>query len=308
MSTGHPITPAAGKSRGVLWLLVLGVPLLLLVAWWPAPSKPRPALPHPNGYDYFKKAGAALTGMWTNASHKTLTAPELQAILSANRVSLDLLREGLRHKSHTHLDYDATYVERVMTNLSNLRQTGRLLIGEGWLAELEAKPLAALESYHDAMRLGQEGTRGGVVIERLVGVETEQFALTELRRIIVSASVSELRRSLEVLQGMDSSHDLPVVNLESEAEWARRSFPVWQRLISQFHPALRKPQRDSQDSFTNKVNGLQFTRRRAIVEAAARLFELEKGRPAKSHTDLVPAYLPAMPSDPVTGQKLTYPF
>jgi hypothetical protein len=42
------------------------------------------------------------------------------------------------------------------------------------------------------------------------------------------------------------------------------------------------------------------------VDLAARAYELERGTPPKSFADLVPAYLKAVPHDPLTGTNLAY--
>ena len=293
----------------MLWLAALGVPLLLLLAWWPS-GKPklRPVLPNPNGYDYFVKAGGSLSGLWTNASHRSASAADLQAYLSANHASLELVREGLRHRSHTHMDYGPSYFERAMTNLITFKHLGRLLVGEGWLAELEGKPGAALDSYLDAVRLGQEASRGGLITERLLGLALEQMAFTELQPLIPKLDAQEARLALERLQQLDASHDAPVVNLAAEESWTGGAVSPWHRLVATLHPTLRKSVRDVRTSFAQKVDALQATRRRAIVEAAARVFELEKSRRPTGYADLVPAYLPAAPLDPTTGKEIAHPF
>lgn len=301
--------PNPAKSRAVLWLAGLGVPLLLLLAWWPSGKpKTRPALPNPNGYDYLVKAGASLGGIWTNLTHHTLTAIELQASLAANQRSLELVREGLRHTSHTHTDYNVTYIERMMTNNANFKQMARLFAGEGFLAELEGKPNIALEAYADGMRFGQECGRGGIIIERLVSVAVESHSLKELRPLVAKLGVAELRRALEQLQQLDTTHDAAHVNLASEAEWVSKIATPWERLMLAVHPAVQRGAREARESLTQKVDALQATRRRAIVEAAARLFELEKGRRPTGYADLVPAYLKAIPLDPTTGKEIVHPF
>jgi hypothetical protein len=299
----------SARAHRLLWVgLLVGVPALLLLAWWPAPPKPRPALPSPNGYDYFVKAGAALTPLWTNLTVQELTAFELQGYVSANQASLDLVREGLRHQSHTHVDYDATYLQRMLTNAANFKQLARLFAGEGHLAELEGKPVAALEAYYDGMRFGQACGRGGVFIERLVGVAVEMHIFKELRTLTATLDVSDLRRALEQLQRLDDSHESAKSNLDSESIWVKQTTPMWSLLLANIHPGMRKGVREVRESLIQKVDALQTARRHAIVEAAARLFEFEQGRRAKSYADLVPAYLPAAPLDPATGKALAHPF
>lgn len=292
------------------WLLALGVPLLLLVAWWPAPPKPRPALPNPNGYDYFVKAGEALAGMWTNSALSAVPVPDLQVFLSANQKSLELVREGLRHRSLSPVSvtYDSATSRKILDQLGSIKRLGVLLAGEGRLAELNGNPEGAVDGYVEAMRFGQECSRGGVMVERLTGRAIEHIALTELRRAILSLNAKDVRRGLADLQKLDASHDLPSVNLGAEAEWVQLTFSAWERFMSQVHPRLRKDLREVHEKFTDGVNAFQAARRRAIVEAAARLFELEKGRRPTGYADLVPAYLKAIPLDPATGKEIAHPF
>jgi hypothetical protein len=46
--------------------------------------------------------------------------------------------------------------------------------------------------------------------------------------------------------------------------------------------------------------------RRLSVELAARAYELEKGHPPSSLSDLVPDYLTAIPQDPLTGTNMVF--
>jgi hypothetical protein len=43
-----------------------------------------------------------------------------------------------------------------------------------------------------------------------------------------------------------------------------------------------------------------------MLDLAARAFELDKGHPPASASDLVPEYLKAVPQDPVTGTNMVY--
>lgn len=309
MSTVEPARPTTAKGRLVLWLLALGVPLLLLLAWWPS-GKPttRPTLPNPNGYDLFLQAAAGFSASWTNASLRTMPMEDLRALVATNAPLLDLVREGLTQRCHTHVDFDAGFIGRMNASLGPLKRIGVTLNAEGLLAELEARPTAALRSHLDSLRFGQESSRGGLIIERLVGIANEQIGLTHLRPLIPVLNTADCKLCVEELVALDRRHDPPSVNLASEDEWIQGAFPLGQRLATRFHPTLVKGQREVRTSFIEKVNRLQAERRRAIVEAAARLFELEKGRRPTSYADLVPAYLKAAPLDPVTGKEIAHPF
>jgi len=312
MSESPPSQPSSTKSRLVLWLVGLGVPMLLLLAWWPSGKpKARPVLPNPNGYDYFVKAASnSPAGMWTNKSLSAVPEGDLRGFLAMNEASLNLLREGLRFPSvsHRYMDFDPSHKLRLGEDLGPTKRVGVLLAGAGRLAELEGTNSAALEGYVSAMRYGQEVSRRGVMIERLVGISVENLALAQVRSLLPQMMIADARHALEQLHKLDASHDGPMVNLAAEAEWVRQSFSAWHRLMSNLHPRLRKDLREMHENFATKVNDLQAARRRAIVETAARLFELDMGRRPTGYADLVPAYFKAIPLDPTTGKEIAHPF
>jgi hypothetical protein len=52
----------------------------------------------------------------------------------------------------------------------------------------------------------------------------------------------------------------------------------------------------------------QYDRRAAAVDLAARLYEIDRGRTPARMEDLVPAYLPRVPIDPLSGMPMTRAF
>lgn len=312
MSETEPPPSKSGKGRIVLWLATVGVPLLLLVAWWPSGEpKSRPALPNPNGYDVFLKASAQFSASWTNwtsTSLRSLPITDLRDLVLTNMAALDLVREGLGQGCHTHVDYDAGFIGRMNASLGSIKRLGVTLTAEGLLAELESKPAVALRSYLDSLRFGQESSRGGLIIERLVGIANEQIGLDHLRPLILVLNAEECRACLTELLNLDGRHDPSAVNVASEDEWIRQTADLGQRFTLWTQPTMWKEMRETRAKFAGRLDRHQADRRRAIVEAAARLFELEKGRRPTGYADLVPAYLPAAPLDPTTGKEIAHPF
>lgn len=315
MSEAESPPPNPAKGRIVLWLAGLAVPLLLLLAWWPSgKSKIRPALPNPNGYDSFVKLAGQLQGIpaigpcWTNATWRVIPTADLRAFVTTNSGLLELVREGLRLPCHSPTDYDESYQMRYEHVLGGCKRLGHCLVGEGYLAEVDGRPADALLSYLDCQRLGQESSRGALIFDRSTGLVIEHLGLNYLRPLIPSLDAANARNCLNGLKVLDNTHDAPSVTFASEDEWISKAFPLDQRVALRIHPMMRKDNRDWRDKFSNKVGLLQAERRRAIVEAAARLFELEKGRRPAGYADLVPAYLKAIPLDPTTGKEIAHPF
>ena len=72
--------------------------------------------------------------------------------------------------------------------------------------------------------------------------------------------------------------------------------------ISGVGDKLREP---ADKAVIQAMNGVATTRRREIVGLAEHLYFLERKADPKSPDDLVPAYLPSIPVNPVSGRPIT---
>jgi hypothetical protein len=70
---------------------------------------------------------------------------------------------------------------------------------------------------------------------------------------------------------------------------------------------MHKQLSDSINKAEIKFYDQQRKTRVLAVQFAARAYELDRGKPPTSITDLVPAYLKAIPKDPTTGKDMVYP-
>src|ERR1035437_9481334 len=135
--------------------LAAGAVLVVLLASTIGRSPARPALANPNGYDDFIKAGEAVLGDvsdWPVLDHDSL-----RDLVSTNAEPLRLLRLGLTRQCVMPTD-------SALTNNYNLligmRRLAELLAAEGRLKEMENRPAEAAPSYVDALRYGNEMSRG----------------------------------------------------------------------------------------------------------------------------------------------------
>mgnify|MGYP003346677364 CR=1 FL=1 len=167
------------------------------------------------------------------------------------------------------MDMDADHKLRLGEDFGPVKRVGVLLVGAGRLAELEGTNSAAVDGYVTAMCYGQEMSRGGVVMERLVGVTVEHVALMQMQSLLPKLAVADARHAVEQLRKLDARHDAPEVNLAADAEWQLQAFPMWQRCLWTALPFFRKLSRQSRENFLNEADSLQTTRRRVIVEAHA---------------------------------------
>jgi hypothetical protein len=158
-------------------------------------------LPNPNGYDDFLKAAALLTGDIGNAS--TLDHDDLRALVSTNAESLRLLRLGLTRDCSVPTDSAMTNISGVLGDLAHLKSLVRLLSEEGRLAEMETRYADAAHSYLDAISFGNEISRGGFIIHRLVGIACEAIGDTPLGKLAPKLTSGEARPVIAELEKID---------------------------------------------------------------------------------------------------------
>ena len=75
-----------------------------------------------------------------------------------------------------------------MNQLAGLKRLVQLLAAEGRLREMDNRLADAAQSYVDAIRFGNEMSRGGFVINRLVGIACEAIGYTPLADLCRSST------------------------------------------------------------------------------------------------------------------------
>ena len=184
--------------KRLLFLLGGGVIILCLAAggfwYWinipPQIKIPTPVMPHPNGYDYFVRAGAAYVGDSKGVDESTAAsisdkpkkyplAPK-EAWLKKNAKALHLLREGLKypalHPSVRSGNFDLKY--------GQLRDLARALAVESHARATRGDWNGAVKSVLDGYHFGNEIARGGNLITGLMSVAIRAISLRELGNLI----------------------------------------------------------------------------------------------------------------------------
>jgi hypothetical protein len=288
------------KTRQLLVALVAIAILfsLVLLALTLSNTPPRPALPAPNGYDDFVKAGQALAGSGWNLPD--LDHDRLRALLSTNAEALRLLRVGLTRQCSVPADSIVTNFARMLDDLRNLRRLAGLLVKEGQLREMENRPADAALCYVQAVQLGNEASRGGVIENRTTGLFCEGWGCVPLAKLVPSLDGDQARPVLEGLLRIENSrvtwdevwrNDRRLVR----HDFARATGPiawlegVWGlRQLEQFH----------QESLA-AVSLL-------ATELALRCYRSDQNKAPARLDELVPNYLTRVPQDPFGAKPLIY--
>ena len=276
---------------------VIIVLMVALGAFEPAPPKP---MPNPNGYDDFVKAGKMLK--LTTNDFSTMTEVELAALVATNAPALKLLRIGLSRECRVPNDYSTNYEDRLIAELSSIKELALNLRAEGKLAEMQNRTNDMLRSYLDAVTLGERGSLGGTMISKLVGIRCESIGRSGLQPLVESLNSQQCHLVAKTLEVLDEI-ELPAADvLSEETAFMNKILGTFGHKL--FALAAYKLQQESKSKFLAKYQKNQLARRQMMIDFAARAYQLDKGKPPAAISDLVPDYLKALPKDPVTGSNL----
>jgi len=264
------------------------------------------ALPNPNGYDDFLAAHAKITGIVGLFAANSYD--ELRVLVSTNAEALQLLRMGLSRKCAFPLAVAMTNYIVVVNDLPKIKSLAQLLAAEGRLAELEKRPGDAARSYVDCIRLGNKSSRGGFLINRLVGVACEAIGCTALARVTPSLSCEQARPIITQLQELDASAVTWQEVMRNENVFARHEIwagpnPImWvNRLVSHWIFGRKARERGELRHYITLAHVRLLT-----IELALRCYNSQKGRAPAQLNDLVPTFLSQIPVDPFSGQPPIY--
>ena len=261
---------------------------------------PEAPLPSPNGYDDFVKAATIVSR--NSFDWNSLSGEALHQLVATNEPALSLIRTGLTKESRM-----APYILAGTNNSHMSEMALQKLIAHAFCA---ASRLALTEGHTndaailalDCIRYSHESTRGGVIIDGLVGVAIQANGLARLEEALPGLDAETSRKVTTGLENLAGKRESPENIFTREAEWARRGrfghAGILTQLIQSFR--YRKLLAKAKQKFEKGVTDLQRTK----LRAAAHAYELEHAKPPASARELVPQYLKSIPLDPATGKEL----
>jgi len=295
--------------------LLIGVPVaavLILIGWLVfdelhrAPLPP-PPVPNPNGYDDFVKAGQMVTGNF--ASSEQFSETKLRALLTKYAEAIALGKLGLTRECRIPIQYSATYYQSHIADAVSMRHLAQALCGEGNLAEMENRPSDAFKSYLDCIRLGNQSARGGLLLDKMIGLAIEGFGSRSIQKMTNQVSLPDCREAIQTLEALEINTESADDILKRTKVWSSQTYSwiAYSRMtISRMiqDKTLRLP--SPTPNLKNIIQSRENVRRKLLVDIAARAYELEKGERPKTINDLVPNYLKTIPFDPFTGTNMVY--
>ena len=194
------------------------------------------------------------------------------------------------------LTYDPNFYRSWLPHLTGLKTLIGLLAEEGKLANHDGRTTDAVQSYLDTIRFGQEISRGGLVVEKLVGIACERIALLGLELLAPKLMREESRKLSKALEEIDRKREPWDAVLARYKTFTRRtsSLPhlVWSQMF------LQKVVRESNQRFERQAKSAEARLRLLMTDLAIRQFQSERGVYPNRLAELVPQFLKALPRDP----------
>ena len=291
------------KSRTKLVVaFVAGVLVLALAVHFTRGEPVIAHLPKPNGYDDFIQASQEVHG--TPADFGALDHDALREAIATNAEPLRRLRLGLTLPRC--LPMDAGLTNGGLTQqLGQMKQLVRLLVAEGRLHELENQPGKAARSYADAIRFGNEMSRGGYLIIRLVGISCEASGYTALSKLVPRLGPEESRSIISDLEKVDAGRVT-----WAEVRRDERAFCVRHHGGMLMHPVLWTvgwwQSREAIGKTEMRHKTVMAHERLLIAELALRVYQAEQGHPPARLEELAGKYFSEAPQDPFGTQPMVY--
>jgi hypothetical protein len=299
------------KSKlGPTILLVGCAALLALLMFLFLPRRSHfPSLPTPNGYDVLVTEAAKIVRSSTGT--KDMSSNQLAAVVVTNEAVVRAVREALNLPSILPVELTEKWVSSPhLQNRINLKAVASALDAEATLCRLRGDSTNSLSLYIDQIRLGHAMMSGGVLIDYMVGSAVEAWGSSRITNLLSNLTADDCRRAAGLLSELDNNRDSFEAFTARELEWQRNAYSAFHR----FKLGFRKYVLRDSDPFGDmagdpevvyKRRGLEF--RRLLLKLATRAYQLENGHNPSTASELVPAYLKAIPLNPETGTPLQLP-
>jgi len=295
------------NNRATLWLIAASLLAIVIIAALvlsgSAPAPAPAALPNPNGYVAFLEAAADVQK--NTSDFPQMNQDALRTLVEGNTNALQMARSGFAERAQVPVEYSLPYLQKRLPELAGLKLLAQAFLAEGKLAEMDHRPCDAAKSYLDAIHLGIECRRGGVLIDGLVGIAVESMGTSQLQTLAATIDGKCCRELAHELETLDANQPTWEQTLEQEHYWSRRTFPGLQYRLAEL--MAWNSTRGAKAKAQQRFKTAQTKMRRLLITLAARAYELENTHRPASLSDLVPTYLKAIPQDPSTGTNFPYP-
>jgi hypothetical protein len=213
---------------------------------------PNAKMPSPNAFDYYVDAGnmvnqekaisfAAMNPkFWKKPTsqpdplYKIYTLKEKEALLTGNSAALARMRQGFAYEFR---NPPIRSIDTGLPYLAKFRALGRLLQLEGQVKAAHGDWNGAMDSYLDALKLGEDEPRGGNIIEMRVGNVIGAFGRQDAWEAIDHLTADQAKAKTIRLEDI-MSHHVQCWEVLQEEKWMTQAVivemmnkPDWHRVL-----------------------------------------------------------------------------
>lgn len=259
-------TSAWTPVKTVLAVIACFVAILALVVYgrWQAVNAmphidiPMPKMPAHNAFDDFQQAGNAVVDdrkIGDAISRQPRLAPtysltDKEALVQENAEALKTLREGF---AYPYVNPPARSFSALFPYYAKFRGLARLLALEGQTKAGRGDWSGAVNSWLDAVQMGEMIPRGSVLIGDLVGIACQAIGRAQIWKAIDHLDATQARQAARRLQTI-MGHHLPFAAVLQEEKWCGQASLIeifrhqdWQKEFQQAIGGNNNPQNGNLD-------------------------------------------------------------
>jgi hypothetical protein len=223
---------SGGNSVGRMVLISLALILLMGVGlvglWWTAAMRtptvmiPNPILPKPNAFDFYvaasnaimndKQVGDAASGKYATVSY---SLAQQEKLVQQNMGAINTLHQGF---AYPYLNPACRSIEEPLPYYAKFRGMARLLMLRGQVQTAQGDWSGAMDSYLDAMRLGEDIPHGSMLIGTLAGRACQAIGRSRVWNTVEHLNAVQSRAALNRLSSL-LERDLPYADAVQEDKW-----------------------------------------------------------------------------------------
>ncbi len=280
-------------------IIVLAL-LLHALDWAARRGNSLPPVPNPNSYeDLLAIAGEVKL---PEGDLIDLGNARIRELALTNSAPLGKLRAVLDAKGAVPLKTERGWSDKHTQELKNVKRLAVALGLQSRAHLLEGRTNDALRCHLEMVLLGQFIPHGGLLPDAVTGLALETLGAASMRGDLPMMDAKACRDFAKELETAEQRREPSSCIWDTEKRWAASTFGMSGRLV---RLVLRVDDAKRRAELTKRSDQVIRRTRRLTLILAARAFELETGKPPAKPADLVPAYLSAVPVDPVAGAPFT---
>jgi hypothetical protein len=291
----------------ILGVGLVGLVLAFLLIRGASPLR-EPPPPDPNGYADLIRAGHSVAGPvpGPRGDYQAANADELRKWVEANGDALALAQVGLKRECRVTLPVTPQELQAHLRRSSDLRQLCRLLGAAAQLAEIEGQQPEMIRIGLDVIKVAQQGTRGGLVVDVMAGFACESIGQHLIAKTRDKLTDQDCRTLVTALEMIDANREPIDLVVRRDRALFTAQYNILTRTMLALSPSVNQFVQKSLVPFELASQRTIARLRLLIAELAVGRYRLERGTEPTSLDALVPRYLAKVPVDPYSGRPIHY--